>query len=168
MQVPKYTLSTCTCPSIWLQQVKITSAITHCGIFIGIVTINAYFCIAGLGTAAGKLFSQQKNNHIKSWMELLSGTLPANSKLLSGTLWPIASYCPDPFRPITSYCPEPFWPITSCSRTCYWKEPEKEKFKFEKLSPTPSKPPLVRTQKCQSFVQKLGIKVKNVLLLNKI
>ena len=86
MQVPKYTLSTCTCPSIWLQQVKITSAITHCGIFIGIVTINAYFCIAGLGTAAGKLFSQQKNNHIKSWMDLLSGPLPANSKLLSGTL----------------------------------------------------------------------------------
>ena len=64
---------------------------------------------------------------------------------------PIASYCPEPFRPITSYFPEPFRPITSCNRTCYWPETEKEKLKFQKYSPTPSKPPLVRPTKVPEF-----------------
>ena len=61
------------------------------------------------------------------WKRLYAGTVPANKEYAAGTVPANKKYAAG----------------------------TPKKFKFKNNSPKPSKPPLVRPQKCQSFVQKL-------------
>ena len=68
------------------------------------------------------------------WKRLYAGTVPSNKEYAAGTVPAIKKYAAGTVPTNKKYAAG-----------------TPKKFKFKKNSQTPSKPPLVRPQKCQSF-----------------